>query len=185
MAAGQSSSTGSIPAKSNPQFDPAFRSPIKPQDAEQKEPANAMADKPKEAEAVKATVKESAPSMSPTSARSVTREEAQDHPTAKFGSEQAVKETLTESTGKEQVVTPEIARRPTPATKSDSKATSPQPTSSQVSKSAEMNKSLASVLSQFLENQNALAQAKGTGTMPTGNASEAVSHIPQLHWAKR
>ena len=183
MAAGQSSNTGSIPAKSNPQFDPAFRSPVKPQDAEQKEPANVMVDKSKEAEAVKAIVKESASSMLPTSARSVTQKEAQDRPAAKFGSEQAVKETLTESKGKEKEVTPEIARRT--ATKSDSKATSPQPASSQLSKSTEMNKSLASVLSQFMENQNALAQAKGTGTMPTGNASEAVSPSHRLHWARR
>lgn len=185
MGAGASPSNGSPPAKSISQFDPAFRSPIKPQDAEQMEPANAMADKPKEAEAVKATVKESASSMSPTSARSVAPKEAQDRPIVKFESEQAVKETLTESKGKEKEVTPQIARRQTPATKSVSEAISPQPTSPQVSKSTEMNKSLASVLSQFMENQNALAQAKGTGTMPTGNASEAVSHFHQLHWARR
>lgn len=175
MGAGASPSNGSPPAKSISQFDPAFRSPIKPQDAEQREPANAMADKPKEAEAVKSIVKESAPSMLPTSARILTQEQPQDRPTATFGSQQAVKETLTESKGKEKEVTPEIARRT--ATKSVSEAISPQPTSSQVSKSTEMNKSLASVLSQFMENQNALAQAKGTGTMPTGNASEAVSHF--------
>jgi len=183
MGAGASPKNGSTPAKSISQFDPAFRSPIKPQDAEQKEPANVMVDKSKEAEAVKAIVKESASSKLPTSARSITPKEAEDRPIVKFGSEQAVKETLIESKGKEKEVTPEIARRT--ATKSDSKATSPQPASSQLSKSTEMNKSLASVLSQFMENQNALAQAKGTGTMPTGNASEAVSPSHQLHWARR
>ena len=138
MVAGTSPSNGSTPAKSISQFDPAFRSPIKPQDAEQREPANAMADKPKEAEAVKSIVKESAPSISPTSAKMVTQEQAQDRPTAKSGKQQAVQETLTESKGKEKEVTPEIARRT--ATKSDSKATSPQPASSQLSKSTEMNK---------------------------------------------
>ena len=175
MGAGTSSSNGSTPAKSVSQFDPAFRSPIKPQDAEQKEPASAMADNPKEAEAVKAIVKESAPGIRPTSASSITSKQASNRPIAEPKLKGSDKEIPTESEGKGKEVISTLARGTTG--ESESASTGSQRTPSQAPNSTEMNKSLASVLSQFMENQNALAQAKGTGTMPTGNASEAVSHF--------
>jgi 4-diphosphocytidyl-2C-methyl-D-erythritol kinase len=180
MTARKSLDDASTSVKSNPQFDPVFRSPIKPQETEQEEPTIVMTEKAKEPEAVKAVIKESVPSIPTTNAKSSTPNHTRGRPMTETESEKTAEKTSNErpSVTKEKVkeVIPEIARS---ASTSENKSmlSSSGPTPFQASASTEMNKSLASVLSQFMENQNAIVQAKGTGIMPTGNPAEVVSHL--------
>jgi hypothetical protein len=110
---------------------------------------------PKETQAVKAIVSETKPSSFP---KSISKEAALD--AGKPPVSQMVKEagpkTLSKGKGKSKEVIPEISS-------AAAKAQNPEV------------KTLASALSQFMESQNALAQATGKNLMPTGNPAEVVS----------
>jgi hypothetical protein len=110
---------------------------------------------PKETQAVKAIVSETKPSSSPKSISTETGTE-----NGKSYVDQTVKEAEPKGTskgkGKSKEVIPEISS-------AAAKAHNPEV------------KTLASALSQFMETQNALAQATGKNLMPTGNPAEVVS----------
>jgi hypothetical protein len=124
--------------------------------AEQKKAAMSVSG-PKEAEAVKAVVSETAPSSSP---KSISKEAGTEK--GKSYVNQTVKEAepkgISKGKGKSTEVIPEISS-------AASKAQNPEV------------KTLASALSQFMESQNALAQATGKNLMPTGNPAEVVSSL--------
>ena len=118
--------------------------------------------RPKETQAVKAVVNENAPAPSP---KSISRVEATDK--SKSPVSQTVKEAepkgIMKGKGKSKEVIPEISSAAAKAQNSEVKT-------------------LASALSQFMESQNALAQATGKNLMPTGNPAEVVSSPSPLRY---
>jgi len=118
--------------------------------------------RPKAAEAVKAVVNETAPAPAP---KSVSRAEATDK--SKSPVSQTVKEAeprgILNGKGKSKEVIPEISSAAAKAQNSEVKT-------------------LASALSQFMESQNALAQATGKNLMPTGSPAEVVSSPSSLRY---
>jgi hypothetical protein len=117
--------------------------------------AEASPGQPKETQAVKAIVSETKPSSSP---KTISNKAATEK--GKSPVNQTVKEAepkgISKGKGKSKEVIPEISS-------AAAKAHNPEV------------KTLASALSQFMESQNALAQATGKSLMPTGNPAEVVS----------
>ena len=111
--------------------------------------------RPKETQAVKAVVSETAlASATKSESKEVATEKAV-NPTVK----EAEPKGISKGKGKSRELIPEISSQGAEATK----AGNPEV------------KSLASALSQFMESQNALAQATGKSLMPTGNPADVVS----------
>jgi len=111
--------------------------------------------RPKETQAVKAVVSETAlASATKSESKEVATEKAV-NPTVK----EAELKGISKGKGKSKKLIPEISSQGAEATK----AGNPEV------------KSLASALSQFMESQNALAQATGKSLMPTGNPADVVS----------
>jgi hypothetical protein len=111
--------------------------------------------RPKEAQAVRAIVSETKPSSSP---KPISKAEATDksRPTVSQTVKEAEPKGIMKGKGKSKELIPEISS-------AAAKAQNPEV------------KTLASALSQFMESQNALAQATGKNLMPTGNPAEVVS----------
>ena len=109
----------------------------------------------KETQAVKAIVSETKPSSS---SKPISKAEATDksRPPVSQTVKEAEPKGISKGKGKSKEVIPEISS-------AAAKAENPE------------IKSLASALSQFMESQNALAQATGKNLMPTGNPAEVVS----------
>jgi hypothetical protein len=127
---------------------------------EEQTKAESSVRQPKETQAVKANVSETKPSSSP---KPISNEAGAEK--GKSLVNQTVKEAepkgISEGKGKSKEVIPEISS-------AAAKAENPE------------IKSLASALSQFMESQNALAQATGKNLMPTGNPAEVVSSLVSL-----
>ena len=117
--------------------------------------AESSVSRPKETQAVKAIVSETKPSSSP---KSISKADATDksRPTVSQMVKEAGPKGLSKGKGKSKELIPEISS-------AAAKAQNPEV------------KTLASALSQFMESQNALAQATGKNLMPTGNPAEVVS----------
>ena len=122
--------------------------------------AEASVGQAKETQAVKAIVSETKPSSSPTP---ISKAEATDksRPTVNQTVREAEPKGIMKGKGKSKEVIPEISS-------AAAKAHNPEV------------KTLASALSQFMETQNALAQATGKNLMPTGNPAEVVSSPSSL-----
>jgi hypothetical protein len=110
---------------------------------------------PKETQAVKAIVSETKPSSSTKPISKEAGTEKGKSPVNPMFKEAEAKG-ISKGKGKSKEVIPEISS-------AAAKAENPEV------------KSLASALSQFMESQNALAQATGKNLMPTGNPAEVVS----------
>lgn len=110
---------------------------------------------PKETQAVKAIVSETKPSSSPKPISGEAGTEKGKSPVNQMFKE-AEPKGISKGKGKSTEVIPEISS-------AAAKAQNPEV------------KTLASALSQFMESQNALAQATGKNLMPTGNPAEVVS----------
>ena len=132
--------------------------------AEEQTRAETSVRQPKETQAVKAVVSETALASAP---KSTTKEAATEKASSPIS--QSVKEAepkgISKGKGKSKELIPEISSQGAEATK----AGNPEV------------KSLASALSQFMENQNALAQATGKSLMPTGNPADVVSLLCFFH----
>jgi hypothetical protein len=139
-------------AASIPQPESVKGQPLMPEGVKK---AEASPGHPKETQAVKAIVSETKPSSSP---KSISKEAGTEKGKAPVN--QTVKEAepkgLSKGKGKSKEVIPEISSAAAKAQKPEVKT-------------------LASALSQFMESQNALAQATGKNLMPTGNPAEVVS----------
>jgi hypothetical protein len=144
-------------AKSTGQPESVTPPPVMP--TERKE-AESSVKRPKETQAVKAMVSETNPSPSP---KPISKAEATDkgNPPISQTVKEAEPKGLLEGKGKSKEIIPEISSN-------GAKAGNPEV------------KSLANALSQFMETQNALAQATGKNLMPTGNPAEVVSSLPFL-----
>lgn len=132
---------------------------------EPEEQIEASSSRPKKPEAVKATVSESAPAPSVKS--TPMKAPMKETPKLHNGQTSEGRDIHTDK-GKvnSKEIIPEIPRHaPTMPVTGSSKSQTPEV------------KSLASALSQFMETQNALAQATGGSAMPTGNPADAVSSI--------
>lgn len=150
-----------LSAKAYTRSEPVPRSPI--ESSEQKATESTIA-QPKAPEAVKAVVTESKPAASaPTTSTKAVATEAK--PPVKSVVKESEPKGILKGKGKSKETIPEI-KRSTPSI-ADPKA-NPEV------------KTLASALQQFMETQNALAQATGSGVMPTGNPGEAVSNPSHL-----
>jgi hypothetical protein len=135
--------------------------------SEPKQQVNAEASlaRPNEPEAVKSIVSER-PSATP--ARP-TMKAVSEHPTTLSGGGNVVgaKNGMSNGKGKSKEIIPEITRS-RPSQSSVQAAGIPKAQNTEA-------KSLASALSKFMETQNALAQATGSGIMPTANPADVVS----------
>jgi hypothetical protein len=127
--------------------------------AEEQTKAESSVTRPRETQAVKAIVSETKPSSSP---KSILKEAGTEKGKSHFNQmfKEAEAKGISKGKGKSKEIIPEISSATAKAT---SKADN-----SEV-------KSLASALSQFMESQNALAQATGKNLLPTGNPAEVVS----------
>jgi len=146
-------------AKTTAQPDSVNQPAAVPQEQQKTEPS---VRRPKEAEAVKAIVSESKPSTHP---NPTTKDVAPNAGQPLVGQtvKQAEPKGASKGKGKSKEVIPEI--------------------SSGAAKAQNLEvKTLASALSQFMESQNALAQATGKNLMPTGNPAEVVSSPSPLHY---
>ena len=139
-------------AKAAPSFDPATLSSVK-----QETKAEASVTRPKKPVAVQAVVSESGPADFAHTAAT------------KSKIQEAIKSTG--GKGKSKGTIPKI----TSGTPSSTNTNIPTATTSKADNPEA--KTLAAVLSQFMETQNALAQATGASAMPTGNPTDAVSPI--------
>jgi len=117
--------------------------------------AESSVTRPRETQAVKAIVSETKSSSSPKSISKEPRTEKGKSPVSQTVKEAEPKGS-SKGKGKSTEVIPEISS-------ATAKAQNPEV------------KTLASALSQFMESQNALAQATGKSLMPTGNPAEVVS----------
>jgi len=125
---------------------------------EQETRAEASVMRPKKPVAVQATVSESGPAnLAPTAA---TKSKIQETFNKSPGGKGKSKDTIPKITSGTPSSTSSNV-----STATTSKADNPEA------------KTLAAALSQFMETQNALAQATGASAMPTGNPTDAVSPI--------